>query len=87
MSLQNTCNQQNPIEQELVNNILNEVKSTLTQLTINNRYMNKQQTCAYLKISNNTLDKWIEYGLPFILVGSTRRFDRVAIDKWLNSRV
>lgn len=87
MSLQNTCNQQNPIEQELVNNILNEVKSTLTQLTINNRYMNKQQTCAYLKISNNTLDKWIEYGLPFILVRSTRRFDRVAIDKWLNSRV
>jgi excisionase family DNA binding protein len=63
------------------------VKSTLTQLTINNRYMNKQETCDYLKISNNTLDKWIGYGLPFILVGNTRRFDRVAIDKWLNSRV
>lgn len=63
------------------------MKSTLTQLTINNRYMNKQETCDYLKISNNTLDKWIGYGLPFILVGNTRRFDRVAIDKWLNSRV
>ena len=49
--------------------------------------MNKQQKCDYLKISNNTLDKWIGYGLPFILVGNTRRFDRVAIDKWLNSRV
>lgn len=53
-------------EQELVKNILDEVKSTLTQLTINNRYMNKQETCDYLKISNNTLDKWIGYGLPFI---------------------
>lgn len=49
--------------------------------------MNKQETCDYIKISNNTLDKWIGYGLPFILVGSTRRFDRIAIDKWLNSRV
>ncbi|KRM13339.1 helix-turn-helix domain-containing protein [Paucilactobacillus suebicus] len=87
MLLQNTDNQQNLTEQELVKNILDEVKSTLTQLTINNRYMNKQETCDYLKISNNTLDKWIGYGLPFILVGSTRRFDRVAIDKWLNSRV
>ncbi|MFC6316417.1 helix-turn-helix domain-containing protein [Lapidilactobacillus achengensis] len=87
MLLQNTDNQQNLTEQELVKNILDEVKSTLTQLTINNRYMNKQETCDYLKISNNTLDKWIGYGLPFILVGNTRRFDRVAIDKWLNSRV
>ena len=87
MLLQNTDNQQNLSKQELVKNILDEVKSALTQLTINNRYMNKQETCDYLKISNNTLDKWIEYGLPFILVGSTRRFDRVAIDKWLNSRV
>lgn len=87
MLLQNTDNQQNLTEQELVENILDEVKSTLTQLTINNRYMNKQETCDYLKISNNTLDKWIGYGLPFILVGNTRRFDRVAIDKWLNSRV
>ncbi|WP_270312597.1 helix-turn-helix domain-containing protein [Ligilactobacillus agilis] len=87
MLLQNTDNQQNLTEQELVKNILDEVKSTLTQLTINNRYMNKQETCDYLRISNNTLDKWIGYGLPFILVGNTRRFDRVAIDKWLNSRV
>ena len=57
MLLQNTDNQQNLTEQELVKNILDEVKSTLTQLTINNRYMNKQETCDYLKISNNTLDK------------------------------
>lgn len=44
MLLQNTDNQQNLTEQELVKNILDEVKSTLTQLTINNRYMNKQET-------------------------------------------
>lgn len=43
MLLQNTDNQQNPTEQELVKNILDEVKSTLTQLTINNRYMNNKK--------------------------------------------
>lgn len=43
MLLQNTDNQQNPTEQELVKNILDEVKSTLTQLTINKRYMNNKK--------------------------------------------
>ena len=86
MSLQKINHQYSSQNQELINTILNDVQIAVEQLTIKNRYMNKQQTCTYLKISNNTLDKWIEYGLPFIWIGSTRRFDRVAIDKWLNSR-
>lgn len=51
------------------------------------RYMNKKQTCNYLQISNNTLDCWIEKGLPVIKINGVIRFDRLAIDKWLSSKV
>lgn len=50
------------------------------------RYMNKKQTCIYLQLSNNTLDLWIEAGLPFIQINGTRRFDSLEIDKWVASK-
>ena len=50
------------------------------------RYMNKKQTCAYLNLSNNTLDRWLEIGLPVIEINGTRRFDSLEIDKWLASK-
>ncbi|EOB3472449.1 helix-turn-helix domain-containing protein [Enterococcus faecalis] len=46
--------------------------------------MNKKQTSQYLQISNNTLDSWIKQGLPVIKINGSTRFDRIAIDKWLN---
>lgn len=51
------------------------------------RYMNKKQTCSYLQISNNTLDHWIDRGLPVIKINGVVRFDSLAIDKWLSSKV
>ncbi|WP_242259035.1 helix-turn-helix domain-containing protein [Streptococcus thoraltensis] len=48
-------------------------------------YMNKKQTCTYLNISNNTLDNWIQQGLPVIRIGNSVRFDRKTIDKWLST--
>ena len=47
--------------------------------------MNKKQTCAYLNISNNTLDHWIQQGLPVIRIGKSIRFDRKTIDSWLTT--
>lgn len=46
--------------------------------------MNKKQTCNYLQISNNTLDSWIKQGFPVIKINGSTRFDKHAIDSWLN---
>lgn len=46
-------------------------------------YLNKKDTCIYLRITNNTLDKWIGLGLPSIIIGRTIRFDKSQIDSWL----
>ncbi|MBO0431338.1 helix-turn-helix domain-containing protein [Enterococcus sp. DIV0660C] len=46
-------------------------------------FVKKNETCKYLHISNNTLDKMIILGFPKITVGGVTRFDKREIDKWL----
>ncbi len=41
---------------------------------------------AYLSISRTTLYALIDEGLPAIRVGFYRRFDRVAVMRWLSDR-
>lgn len=65
--------------------IQKEIEQQLKQSGPNSLYLNKQQTCDYLGISNNTLDKWIQKGLPAIKIGKTIRFHKETIDHWLNS--
>lgn len=67
-------------------NIVKEILVALN-LKLETRYLAKKETCKYLKISNNTLDKWILQGLPVLRINGVLRFDRVAIDKWLDERV
>jgi helix-turn-helix, fis-type:excisionase/xis, DNA-binding len=69
----------------LSNLIQNEIKQQLEKKTLSCPYLNKQQTCNYLGISNNTLDSWIQRGLPSIKIGKTIRFHKDSIDRWLNS--
>ena len=69
----------------LSNLIQKEIEQQLKQSGLNSLYLNKQQTCDYLGISNNTLDKWIQKGLPAIKIGKTIRFHKETIDHWLNS--
>ncbi|MDT0238206.1 helix-turn-helix domain-containing protein [Enterococcus faecium] len=39
-------------------------------------YLNKKQTCEFLGIDNNTLDKWIRiYNFPVIKIDGIIRFD------------
>ncbi|HFI0443256.1 TPA: helix-turn-helix domain-containing protein [Streptococcus suis] len=64
--------------------IQTEIKDHLNRSNINSPYLNKKQTCAYLDISNNTLDKWINEGFPTIQVGGVMRFDKHQIQKWMN---
>ncbi|MCC9865280.1 helix-turn-helix domain-containing protein, partial [Streptococcus agalactiae] len=56
-----------------------------TDIGLEKPYLNKLQTCQYLGISNNTLDSWIKLGLPVIKIGKTIRFDKNAINSWLQS--
>ena len=69
----------------LSNLIQKEIKQQLENNTLSCPYLNKQQTCDYLGISNNTLDSWIQKGLPSIKIGKTIRFHKESIDRWLNS--
>lgn len=71
---------------DLKTNIVKDILVALN-LKLENRYLAKKETCKYLKISNNTLDKWILQGLPVLRINGVLRFDRVAIDKWLDERV
>ena len=51
-----------------------------------NHFLNKKQTCEYLNITNNTLDKWIKQGLPCIKIGKTVRFSKTEINRWLQKQ-
>ena len=53
----------------LSNLIQKEIEQQLEQSSLNSPYLNKQQACDYLGISNNTLDSWIQKGLPSIKIG------------------
>lgn len=69
----------------LSNLIQKEIEQQLEQKGLNSPYLNKQQACDYLGISNNTLDTWIQKGLPAIKIGKSIRFNKQAIDNWLLS--
>lgn len=66
---------------------LNEVNRAREEQSQHDRYLLKMELCAYLKISNNTLDKWIELGLPRINICGVVRYDRNAVDGWLRKRI
>ena len=68
----------------LSNLIQKEIEQQIEKNSLSCPYLNKQQTCDYLGISNNTLDSWIRRGLPSIKIGKTIRFHKDAIDSWLN---
>ena len=69
----------------LSNLIQKEIEQQIEKNPLSCPYLNKPQTCDYLGISNNTLDSWIQRGLPSIKIGKTIRFHKDSIDRWLNS--
>ncbi|MCW0994014.1 helix-turn-helix domain-containing protein [Streptococcus anginosus] len=66
--------------------IENELENKLNHSNIKSPFLNKQQTCAYLGISNNALDAWIQKGLPMIRIGKTVRFDKTEVKRWLQNQ-
>ncbi|MGG6798117.1 UNVERIFIED_CONTAM: excisionase family DNA-binding protein [Streptococcus canis] len=66
--------------------ISHEIENRLNNSNIESPFLNKQQACSYLGISNNTLDSWIQKGLPTIRIGKTVRFDKTEIKRWLHKQ-
>ena len=74
------------IQHLLAELIEKEIEKKLHHSNLENPFLNKQQACHYLGISNNTLDSWIKRGLPHIRVGKTIRFDKAEINRWLQNQ-
>lgn len=74
------------IQHLLAELIQKEIEKKLLNSNLGNPFLNKQQACHYLGISNNTLDSWIKRGLPTIKIGKTIRFNKEAINSWLYSQ-
>ena len=66
--------------------ITKEIEKKLHHSNLESPFLNKQQACHYLGISNNTLDSWVKKGLPTIKIGKTIRFNKEAINSWLYSQ-
>lgn len=63
-----------------------EIENRLNNSGLENPFLNKQQACNYLGISNNTLDSWVKKGLPIIRIDRTVRFDKTEINRWLQNQ-
>jgi len=74
------------IQHLLAELIKKEIENRLNNSNLESPFLNKQQACRYLCISNNTLDSWIKKGLPHIRVGKTIRFDKAEINRWLQNQ-
>lgn len=74
------------IQHLLAELIKKEIENNLNNSNLDSPFLNKQQACHYLGISNNTLDSWIKRGLPYIRVGKTVRFDKTKINQWLQNQ-
>lgn len=74
------------IQRLLAELIKKEIENRLNNSNLESPFLNKQQACHYLGISNNTLDSWIKKGLPHIKVGKTIRFDKAEINRWLQNQ-
>ena len=74
------------IQRLLAELITKEIEKKLHHNNLESPFLNKQQACHYLGISNNTLDSWVKRGLPAIKIGRTIRFNKEAINSWLYSQ-
>ena len=71
------------VREALATLFLSEVEKVHLKQEKHERYLLKMELCEYLKISNNTLNKWIKRGLPRIEIAGVVRYDRKAVDRWL----
>jgi excisionase family DNA binding protein len=78
--------QLNNLKTSVYQTILQEIDKARKDVGLENRYMTKGETGKYLHVSNNTLDKFIQEGMPVIKIGTVTRYDKQAIDEWLANK-
>lgn len=78
-----TDEQLDTLQQNVYVTVSNAISQARKDTALEKRYLRKKEACAYLGISNNTLDKWIELGFPRIVTDRTLLFDKQAMDDWL----
>lgn len=77
--------QLNELQTTVYLHIKKEIEHARKDCNLEKVYMTKKETCTYLHVANNTLDKFIEAGLPKIMLAGVTRFNKQAIDQWLAS--
>ncbi|EHS2293565.1 helix-turn-helix domain-containing protein, partial [Enterococcus faecalis] len=63
--------------------LLNEINHFKDGLVSNEKYLKKKQICVYLNLSNNTVDRLIEAGMPRINIQGIILYPKEEIDEWL----
>ncbi|MGX7031143.1 helix-turn-helix domain-containing protein [Vagococcus zengguangii] len=76
-------NQLDTLRNTIYISLIDEINRARKDVGLEKRYMNKKEICEYLHVANNTLDKWLELGLPRIMIGGSIRYDKRSIDEWM----
>ncbi|KAF1301210.1 helix-turn-helix domain-containing protein [Enterococcus saccharolyticus] len=79
--------QLNELQATVYLHIKKEIERAREDCRLEQVYMTKKGACTYLHVSNNTLDKFIEAGLPKVRLAGVTRFNKQAIDQWLLGNV
>lgn len=79
--------QLNELQATVYLHIKKEIERAREDCRLEQVHMTKKETCTYLHVSNNTLDKFIEAGLPKVRLSGVTRFNKQAIDQWLLGNV
>ncbi|EIO9642535.1 helix-turn-helix domain-containing protein [Enterococcus faecalis] len=75
--------QQELIKKSLHELLLNEINHLKDGLVSNEKYLKEKQICVYLNLSNNTVDRLIEAGMPRINIQGIILYPKEEIDEWL----
>ena len=65
--------------------ISHEFNTFRTQLGLHGKYLKKFQLCHYLNLSNNTVDKLLAEGLPYISIDGVVLYEKSLVDRWLSN--
>jgi DNA-binding transcriptional regulator YiaG len=65
--------------------IFDEVHQFKSKYGFDKTYLRKNELAQYLHISYNTINKWIQAGLPQIEVAGVKLYCRESIDEWLKN--
>ena len=50
------------------------------------KYLSINELCKYLGVTRSTIYKLIKDGLPFVIIGKSRKFIVEEVDEFLNER-